>query len=138
MNWGSLLSLLITNGLTLLGGVYATNKKFQSSTQNRKYSNEIESERLYAEYSKDLMGSLENVQKERDTLSHKVNELQKTVNEQSITIKQQNLKLDEQNATIKKQSLKLDEQSKKINTLMESVNKLTRIIEERGIHIEEN
>lgn len=116
MNLGSILTLIITNGVTLIGGLYATKKKFQSSTQNKSNDSEVEREGIYAKYSKQLFDTLEKVRNERDALNAKVNKLQMTVNQQSYTI---------------------DRQNEKIDALTHSVDKLTRIIEEKGIKIEE-
>lgn len=116
MNWGSILTLLITNGVTLIGGLYATRKKFQSSTKNKSSDIDVEKEGIYARYSQQLVDTLEKVRQERDTLNEKVNELQITVNKQSFTI---------------------DRQNEKIDVLTKSVDKLTKIIKERGIGIEE-
>lgn len=91
MTWNSILTLLVTNGVTLFLGILATRQKSSSS----KVTNIRETEGIYAEHISDVWDRLDKVSKEldstkqeRDSLRIKVATLQNTVDDQSSQIKE--------------------------------------------------
>ena len=111
MTWQSILTLLITNGVTLALGIYSTRTKYSTT----KESNSWEAEGIYADHTKDLWGRLDKVSNEleetkheRDSLRLKVDTLQQTVDAQTTTIEGLRDNVGELKDTIKELTIQLE------------------------------